>query len=129
LSQPSINFKLKIRKLWNRDYNFQLRFRSRYYNRAGVNSFSIPSKEWRNRLYTFYFSFDDPLSRFNYKLGRIISNDISGVGYIDGAILRYHLAESWFMGAFAGSQPELKNSDFQTDSYKYGLFLKYFHKE
>ena len=129
LSQPSINFKLKIRKLWNRDYNFQLRFRSRYYNRAGVNSFSIPSKEWRYRLYTFYFSFDDPLSRFNYKLGRIISNDISGVGYIDGAILRYHLAESWFMGAFAGFQPELKNSDFQTDSYKYGLFLKYFHKE
>ena len=124
-TQPALHLNLRARKLWNKDYNLRVRFRSRYYERANRSSSLVPATEWRNRLYVFSFSYDDPKSVINFKAGRILSNAFSGVGYIDGLQLQHNISARWQWGVFAGFQPELVYSRVQTNRRKYGLYLHY----
>ena len=124
-SQPTVRFRLKIRNLWNRPYNFELRFRSRYNMRQRSFSENVPQREWQNRLYEFTFNYDAADAFLTYKLGRIISNAFSGVGYIDGALANLKLTDTFHFGVFAGTQPDWRTSDFQTEIQKYGGYFKY----
>ena len=125
-AQPAIRFNLRARRLWNRDYNFQVRFRSRYYERANrPASSTVPAAEWRNRLYMLSFSYDNPAATFNFKAGRILSNAFSGIGYVDGLQLQHNINRAWHWGVFAGFQPELVYSGFQSERRKYGLYVHF----
>lgn len=124
-SQPTMRFNLRVRKLWNREMNIRVKFRSRYNERSRNYDNGTPQTEWRNRLYEASFSYDDISRPFNFKIGRIISNTFSGVGYIDGLQLQHNIAPNWCYGIFAGTQPEWQYSDFQTSIQKYGLFVNY----
>ncbi|WP_456405753.1 hypothetical protein [Caldithrix abyssi] len=124
-SQPTMRLRLKIKNLWNRHYNFELRFRSRYNLRDKSFSANVPKSEWQNRLYEFTFDYNAPGAFLTYKLGRIISNAFSGVGYIDGALANLKLTNDFYFGLFAGTQPDWRTSNFQTEIQKYGGYLKF----
>ncbi|MGD9899416.1 MAG: hypothetical protein AB7T22_09850 [Calditrichaceae bacterium] len=124
-SQPTFRVNLKARQLWGKSYNFILKTRTRYDKRERSYNSHVPSDEWRNRIYELSFSYDDQTALFNYKLGRIISNKFSGVGYIDGLLLQYNMLKQLSLGVFAGTQPEWQYSDFQTSIQKYGAYLTY----
>lgn len=124
-NQPTARFRFRIHNLWNRSYHLEIRARSRYNQRQRRFSDQVPASEWQNRLYELTFSYDNPKAFLNYKLGRIISNAFSGVGYIDGALLNIKLISGLSAGAFAGTQPDWKTSNFQTEVQKYGGFLNY----
>ena len=124
-NQPSIRFHFRIRELWSKNLNVRIKFRSRYDDRSRSYDNDTPQTEWRNRLYEASFSYDDQSSPVNFKVGRIISNTFSGVGYIDGLQLQHNAGRSWRYGIFAGTQPEWQYSDFQTSIQKYGLYFNY----
>ncbi|MGD9488927.1 MAG: hypothetical protein AB7W47_12950 [Calditrichaceae bacterium] len=124
-SQPTFRVNLKARQLWGKSYHFILKTRTRYDKRERSYNSHVPSEEWRNRIYELSFSYDDESSVINYKLGRIISNKFSGVGYIDGLLLQYNMLKNLSLGVFAGTQPEWQYSDFQTSIQKYGGYLTY----
>lgn len=123
-NQPTIRLKLKAKKLWNDAYNFNIKLRSRYNKR---NHFSrvVAEKEWRNRLYEVSFAYENRESLINYKLGRIISNTFSGMGYIDGLLIRHNATAFFNWGLFAGAQPEWQSSGFHSSLQKYGIYLNY----
>ena len=123
--QPSLRLNLKAQKLWNRDLNVRIKFRSRKYDRSRKYSNGVPASEWRNRIYEASFSYDDPGKPVNFKVGRIISNMFSGIGYIDGLLLQNNINNLWRWGIFAGSRPEWQYSDFQTSIQKYGGYINY----
>ncbi len=123
--QPTARLNFKARKLWGKDYNLRIKFRSRYNQRARRFSSQAPQNEWRNRIYMLSFSYDDESSLFNYKVGRIISNKFAGVGYIDGLSVQYNTTSYFRIGLFAGTQPEWQYSDFQTSLQKYGVYFNY----
>ncbi len=123
--QPTARFRLKIRNLWERSFHLEIRARSRYNQRSRSLNETVAQTEWQNRLYELTFSYDNPQVPINFKLGRIISNAFSGVGYIDGALLRFRLATHWYLGTFAGTQPDWRTSNFQMEIQKYGGYLKY----
>lgn len=123
--QPTIRFKLNAKKLWNDEYYFRIKMRSRYNERSRRYNSSVPRSEWRNRLYEVSFSYENRSSLINYKAGRIISNKFSGVGYIDGLLLQHNITEQFHWGLFGGTQPEWQYSDFQTSFQKYGAFVSY----
>ena len=124
-NQPSLRLNFKVTKLWNRDYNIRIRFRSRYNERTRRYSNDVPETEWRNRIYEASFSYDNLIKPVNFKFGRIISNTFSGIGYIDGIQLQHNAGKAWRYGIFAGTQPEWQYSELQTSIQKYGLYFNY----
>ncbi len=123
--QPTFRINFKAQKLWNRDFNFNIRFRSRKYERSRRFNNDVPASEWRNRIYEASFAYNNADSPINFKIGRIISNMFSGIGYIDGLLLQNNINELWRWGVFAGSRPEWQYSDFQTSIQKYGGYINF----
>ncbi len=127
--QPTVRFKLKIKNIWDDAYNFKIKARSRYNRRTRRINIDVPAKEWRNRIYEAAFSYDNTKALLNYKVGRIISNKFSGVGYIDGLLVQHNVTDRLRWGLFGGTQPEWQYSDFQTSIQKYGLYVNYLDGE
>lgn len=124
-SQPTARVNLKARQLWGKDFNFYIKMRSRYDNRASRFSSSNNDRNWTNRLYTLGFEYSDIESPVNFQLGRITSRKFSGIGYIDGAVIQLNASQKFNFGVFAGTQPQWQYSDFQTSMMKYGLYFNY----
>ena len=123
--QPGMRLDFKIKNMFNKDYNFRFKTRSRYNKRARRFSSDIPKEEWRNRIYTVSFSYDNKNALFNYRIGRIISNRMSGIGYIDGILLQQNLTSHLRYGLFGGTQPEWYYAYYQTSLQKYGAYLNF----
>ncbi|NIX58045.1 MAG: hypothetical protein GWN14_19525, partial [candidate division Zixibacteria bacterium] len=113
-TQPTFRVNLKARDMWGKDYQFRIRTRTRYNQRTRRYSSDVPKDEWRNRVYEVSFTYDNLNAAINYKLGRIISNHISGIGYIDGLQVQHNITPSTNIGVFVGTQPDWRTSDFQT---------------
>lgn len=122
-TRPAFRLNLRAQRLWGREFTLRIRTRSLYNIRTRPYSARVPREEWRNRVYELSFSYEDRRSALNYKFGRIISNYISGVGYIDGGQVQYNFSPSLRIGVFGGTQPDLQNSKFQTTVKKYGAYF------
>jgi hypothetical protein len=124
-SQPTLRLKLKAKRLWGSAWNLGIKFRSRYNDRSRSLRDDVPETEWRNRVYEGVLSYDNPAAPVNLRVGRIVSNVMSGIGYIDGLLLQHNASAHWRWGVFAGTQPDWETSEFQTSVHKYGVFVKY----
>ncbi len=124
-SQPALRFRLRIDDFWREGFHFEINYRTRYNHRQRRLSGGIPKTEWQHRLYQFNFSYRLPGAPFQFRVGRVISNALSGVGYIDGALLQWQTAKNWFIGGFGGTQPDWRTSDWQTEIQKYGMYVRY----
>ncbi|MCB0295569.1 MAG: hypothetical protein KDG51_10120, partial [Calditrichaeota bacterium] len=124
-SQPTFRISLRARDLWGKDYQFRLRTRTRYNQRARRLGSEAPRDEFRNRIYELSFSFENDEARFNYQFGRIFSRYMSGVGYIDGVQIQHNFSPVFRIGILGGTQPDWRDSNFQTKYRKYGLYFNY----
>jgi len=124
-SQPTLRLRLKAKRLWGSAWNLGIKVRSRYNNRSRSLTDDVPETEWRNRVYEGVLSYDAAEAPVHVKFGRIVSNAMSGVGYIDGLLLQHNASAHWRWGAFGGTQPDWETSEFQTSIQKYGVFVKY----
>ena len=123
-SQPTVRLRVRIDNMWTPGINFEMRFRTRYNHRRRFLG-TLPKNEWQHRLYRFALSYRPSGSDLQFKLGRIISNVLSGVGYIDGALLQSQIRPYWYAGAFGGTQPDWRTSNWQLEIQKYGVFIRY----
>ncbi len=121
--QPSLRANIRGRQLWGRDYAFRIRTRTRYNSRSRDYNSDVLKSEWRNRLYEMSFSYENREKPFNFRAGRIISSQISGIGYVDGLQLTANLTPGFQVGAFGGTQPDIRNSGFSGQVTKYGGFI------
>ena len=122
-SQPSLRLNFKAERLWGQDFSVNFRSHIRYDQRTRPYSSTVPETDWRNRVYQLSLAYSNEQSPFSFEAGRIISNKISGIGYIDGLLIRKGVTGSLQLGAFAGTQPQWQYSDFQTSLQKYGAYL------
>jgi hypothetical protein len=125
-TQPSFRFRLKAENLWDRNFFLTINSRARYNQRNRSYNLNIPETEWRNRIYELSLSYENDNAPINFKIGRIISNFISGVGYIDGAQIQLNLSPQFRAGILGGFQPEWQYSKFQSSLQKYGGYLNFF---
>lgn len=124
-TRPALRVNLRARRLWGRELTFRVRTRTYHNMRTRPYNLGAPKDEWRNRVYELSLSYDEPAAPVNFRMGRIISNFISGVGYIDGGQLQYNMSRSLRLGAFAGTRPDWRTSSFQTEVAKYGGYLNF----
>jgi hypothetical protein len=123
-NQPTMRLNLSARKLGGHFFDMQIRTRARYDRRRGAFT-TVPQKEWRNRIYQCYIDYNNPQALLNFKLGRIISNPLSGIGYLDGLVTEMNLSKTYKLGFMGGLAPEWQYADFQTSIQKYGLYTRY----
>lgn len=122
-SQPSLRVNLRGRNIRRPGYNFRIRTRSRYINRGTSSPGRVNEEDWQNRLYEASFSYDAPEAFLQYRLGRIITNHLSGIGYIDGAQISVKNGSYVRSGLFAGLQPDPTLESWDTGSFKSGAFV------
>lgn len=129
-SQPSAYFNLKYipGNMKNTSLNIKLRARRDYRSRS-LNR-TVSKSEWRNRVYQLYVSHESANGGVIIKAGRILENNLTGIGYLDGVILGYRTAGGHGFGVLGGTRPEWHYSEPQTSIQKYGIFYsKEHHKE
>jgi len=124
-SQPALRVNLKAANIWRTGYTLSVRTRTRYTARSRDYSPSVPREQWRNRIYEFSFSNDEESDGVHFRMGRIIANKISGIGYIDGALVQKKISRLFTAGLFTGTQPDWQYADIQTSLQKYGAYLNY----
>lgn len=123
-NRPGARINLKVRNLLAPHYNLEIRARSRLNDRSYRLHSGIPMREWQNRIYTLAFSYDDQQASRSFRIGRILTNALSGMGYIDGLMLQQRLSQTIHAGIMAGTPPHWQNARFQTALHKYGLYLQ-----
>jgi hypothetical protein len=122
--RPVTRLSLKGTRLFGGHYDLRVRFRSRYDDRAHPAG-GRPETEWRNRVYEASLTYNDPGSALGFQAGRIISRDMGGVGYVDGLMVNHRINGEWRWGVLAGTRPDWRTSDFETDITKYGAFVRF----
>jgi hypothetical protein len=123
--QPTIRFDLKAKELWGQKYYFVIKTRMRKNQRSRDLSTGIPQEEWRNRIYSFYFSYEDLNSPLNFRIGRILSPNLRGVGYLDGGQIQHNISENLSWGIYGGLQSSWQFETSQDSLQKYGAFVNY----
>jgi len=125
-SQTTFRINATARELWGKDYSFRARTRMRRNQRArDYLANNIPANEFRNRVYELSFGYDDRNALFNFRVGRIYSMPLSGVGNVDGGQFQLNVSRKFRTGILIGSQPDRFDSSIQPSLQKYGLYLNY----
>jgi hypothetical protein len=127
--QPTIRFSLKARELWGKKYKLIIKTRLRRNERSKSYTTGTSEQEIRNRIYSFYFSYEDLTALVNYRIGRIHVNNMSGIGYLDGALLQFNLSPSWQIGGYGGVQSYWQFAGADPSLQKFGLFFNYISGE
>jgi hypothetical protein len=124
-NQPTVQFDLKAKELWGKKYFFIIKMRLRKNERERSYSTGIQEEEWRNRIYSFYFSYEDKSSPINYRIGRILTPNLRGIGYLDGLQLQHNINKDLNWGVYAGLQSSWQFATAEDSLKKYGIFIGY----
>lgn len=128
VAEPSLTGRARLENIGGSKLSLYLKARLRKIIRSRESA-AATETQWNNRLYEAALSYDDPTSALSYRAGRFVANAISGIGYLDGALGSYRLSSDWSAGAFLGTNPDLRNTNFQSDQVKSGLFVRFEQKE
>jgi hypothetical protein len=104
--------------------SFTLRLRSRQDNRARTLSQRTPQSERSDRLYEAALRYEPRSDRFAFEVGRIGIYRFVGIGYLDGALARYRVADDVQLGAFGGRMADFETIGFGGTGQKYGGFVR-----
>jgi hypothetical protein len=102
--------------------SFALRGRLREDIRARELSRRSPASLRTDRVYELALRYDPPASRVGVELGRIGVSRFVGIGYLDGALVRFLARPGIQVGAFGGRQADITNLD--GSGQKYGAFVR-----
>ena len=123
-TQPSLVLRLRAENLFNSRHTLSVRLRSRRTFDDRQFKSGRPH-DWYNRVYEVALTYDEPAARVAYAAGRILSNRLSGIGYIDGARFDYRAYKPLTFGLFGGTQPDLRTWAVGTANSKAGAYAVY----
>jgi hypothetical protein len=122
--QPALSLRMRVDRLFDSPLAVNVRLNARKMIRKTQFPFA-PRSEWNNRIYELSLEYRDPAARFEYAAGRILSNRLSGMGYLDGALVNYKASHRLSVGAFGGAEPDLQTSRVNASHSKAGAFVSY----
>lgn len=123
-SQPSLRVRARLSRINSSHYSASLRMRVRKTYRDRETS-SLTNSSSSSRIYEAALRYKNPDSRFGYGFGRMIARELRGIGYLDGGYAKYEISKGVAAGVFGGTEPDLENTDFQTDVVKGGIYTSF----
>lgn len=124
-NQLAFRSKLKVQNIVNSSFDLRIRWRSRRNDRTHSVRNLFTDDNWMHSVYEFGLVHSNDRSSYEFSLGRILSHRIRGIGYIDGGLFSYKINPELRLGMAGGTQPNLRNSGFQTNEQKFGVFINY----
>ncbi len=123
--QPGLRTHLEMHNIngWNTHLLF--RHRTRYYHRTSPPASGQAPEEWSNRIFEFALVSGSREGGSQWGIGRVLVNDVRGMGYIDGGFFLYNLNRRFRTGVALGATPDPQTSKFDSESRKAGLFAAY----
>jgi hypothetical protein len=116
---------------------------SRLSSRLKLTLFNKPGDGWtvcidiRNRytlgdkgknqliVYNAHISYNRMKRRLFFSLGQMNLYDTAGIGELTGGVIGYKLSKYLSLGGYAGLEPDIYNTRWDTDYNKYGFFIRY----
>lgn len=151
MTAESSNSEFYIRGAFYQDWlGFKIKdvdFYSRLSSRLKLTLWNRPGTGWtayidiRNRytfgndaenqliIYNTYLAFDKPDKKLMFSLGQMNLYDTAGIGMLTGGILGYKLNPYLTLGGYAGIEPDIYNTKWETDYQKFGLFIRFLGKK
>ncbi len=125
--RPSLRLRMKIDRLPG-DHRIEISLRTYQIQRTQTLA-SLPTTENRYRLYSFMIEQNAPEHALNYQIGRINAYPISGLGYLDGALVNFRVVPAVRVGMFGGTEPNWDTFAFQSNAPKYGAYVIFDHHQ
>lgn len=76
-------------------------------------------------IYDARISYDALKSRLFFSLGQMNLYDTAGIGELTGGVLGYKLNKYLSLGGYAGLEPDIYSTEWDTDYNKFGFFIRY----
>jgi len=122
--QRTARLNLGLYDIAGQPLSFTLRARSRQDVRARALSLRTPMDERTDRLYELALRYEPPSDRVAFELGRIGIYRFVGIGYLDGALVRFRPRPGLQLGIFGGRLAEIQSLGFSSPGGKYGAFVR-----
>jgi hypothetical protein len=110
-SQSAVRLSLNARRLFGTELAFHFRGRTRSdWRRTPIGPSSTTTRtpnDWKNQIWEFSFSYENPASPIKFYGGRILPRRVSHIGYMDGFLTEVRMSESFRTGLFGGVRPDL----------------------
>jgi len=119
---PSAYLRLRLERIGNTPLQWNLRLRSRQNYRADLSG-GLQHQETMSRFYEMSLSYAPADAAVELAAGRMLRNDLRGLGYLDGLLAAYKINQRVKAGIFFGSEPESYRASFQPDDRKMGGFV------
>ncbi len=120
VGKQNIRVDFRVSELLNSDYN--LRFNMYASQDNNLFSQSEQRQNWDNRVNQFVFGYQNPNSAVSYELGRVVPQNISSIGYIDGGAFKIQANQNQYIGGFFGNIPRMLYYETPISIQKYGGF-------
>lgn len=121
--QRTARLDLTLSEIAGRPLSFTSRLRSRQDVRARTLSSFNPQEQRQDRVYELALRYEPPSQRFGLEAGRIGISRFVGIGYLDGALLRFQVAPGLHVGAFGGQRADPDGVEPGGNGPKYGAFV------
>lgn len=121
--ESSAYLRLTMERIAGAPLRFVTRMRASQGFRS-ANASGLQQTSPTQRIYEIALEYAAANQSFEFALGRMLRNDLRGVGYLDGLSLSYRMHPNWKLGVFAGAQPDLYHAGFRFEEKKYGGFFE-----
>jgi len=122
-TEPAMSLRASLRRIGGSDFSARTNLRLRRTMRA-----SDDRSASTNRIYEALIAYEPKDKPIQAGAGRVLRRETRGMGYLDGAYVKYDLNHSFALGAVGGLEPDLQNTRIQTDVTKVGAFVAYKQK-
>ena len=79
-------------------------------------------------IYNTYLTYDKPDKKIMFSLGQMNLYDTAGIGMLTGGVAGYKLNRYLTLGGYAGIEPDIYNTRWETDYQKFGMFFRFLGK-
>ncbi len=118
--QPSVSGRLVVSHLLGTRWELRVRHRSRLYHRYGG---STTPDAWTHRLTEAALRYGDRDDDLRIGLGRMVVDDLYGLGFIDGGFFARPMGGRYRIGAAGGFAADASGGAFYTNRQKVGLWV------
>jgi hypothetical protein len=121
--QPSIHLNLRARRIQGKNITFRLRHKSLANKRSSSLETQLGEKQWIHRVSEASLVFGDSESAYEVGVGRVLVQQMGGIGYTDGIYTAVRLNKRYHVGGMLGTVPNLADGSFRNDYRRAGFFL------
>ncbi len=124
-NQAGIRSRVIVKDINGSGIRFELRHRSRLYQRSRSVGANLETDEWSHQVYRLGITYGDSQSPVSWGFGRMLVPYVRGMGYVDGAFYLRRVSDKLSVGFAGGATPNAQTSGLQLERVKLGAFVRY----